>query len=200
MLQSFFHSIHVITVIVLSRFQVSITDKPTWSNTSKDHHFHNVSIYYWDWVPINNSKQTKEEESSKIEATSKLFRYHDPIPEIISTFKREDRSYDHPPRSPRSRKHINHSGQKQHGCHTVSFRVCKQYTIAINFAHCDFVNLGTQYLKILFFQFSITGNLSLHSQYGRSSGITLIPNGKISKEIEAAIEIIFYISIKKDCQ
>ena len=125
MLQSFLHSIHVITVIVLSKFQVSITDKPKWSNTSKDNHFHNVPIYYWDWVPIiDNSKQTKDDEFSKIEAASKFFRYHDPNPETISTYKREDRSYD-PPHRPR--KHINQSAQKKHGCHTVSFRVCTLY-------------------------------------------------------------------------
>ena len=126
MIQSFFHSTLVITVVVWSRFHVSIADEPTWSlrlsDTSRDGRFLNVPIYYGDWVPITRAKQTIEAVASKIEAASKLFRHSDPAPEIITADQPEDRLDSIVPYDPSQHHHYaTQHTQQQHSHHTVSF-------------------------------------------------------------------------------
>ena len=129
-MQSSLYSLYstlVITVVVWSRFHVSIADEPTWSlrlsDTSRDGRFLNVPIYYGDWVPITRAKQTIEAVASKIEAASKLFRHSDPAPEIITADQPEDRLDSIVPYDPSQHHHYaTQHTQQQHSHHTVSFR------------------------------------------------------------------------------
>ena len=125
-MQSSLYSTLVITVVVWSRFHVSIADEPTWSlrlsDTSRDGRFLNVPIYYGDWVPITRAKQTIEAVASKIEAASKLFRHSDPAPEIITADQPEDRLDSIVPYDPSQHHHYaTQHTQQQHSHHTVSF-------------------------------------------------------------------------------
>ena len=93
-MQSFLYTV-VISVVVWSRFHVSIANEPTWSlrlsDTSRDGRFLNVPIYYGDWVPITKARQTIEAVASKIEAATKNTFGRESPPDIITADQPEDR-------------------------------------------------------------------------------------------------------------